>query len=103
LDAAIIEPATFKQIAVSSREHQVLVIPLQEDIPIRVSSLELDEKLNDALAIWPAIDVVAEEHISHRSAGGIIVTTTDNFGEFVHAAMEVADCVSESHEKLALM
>jgi hypothetical protein len=56
-------------------------------------SLEIYEELNDAPTIGPAVDIVTDEDVSHRSAGRIFITTMNQLHELVHATMDIPNAI----------
>ena len=64
---------------------------------MRIRSLEVYEKLNDAPTIRSSVNIIAKEHVSHRTAGGVVAAATNEFGELVHTPVHVANAIYDGH------
>jgi hypothetical protein len=82
-------------IAVDDFDRDRLVISLQRDHPIRLSRLQLYERLDDAAAVRTAIDIIAEKDESRGPPVGVPPTQRHQLAQLLQRAVNVADSVSE--------
>ena len=76
-------------------QHVGLVIAAQTNDFKRARALKPTELTDYGVAIWTAVDVIADQHNTHRAAIGVFTTPLDQFAKFIDMPMHVADCVGE--------
>src|SRR5215218_724225 len=95
--AAIVQPVLYSERVVCRLHDEVLVVPFEADHRAWRLRLEGADRLDDARAIEPPVDVVAEEDNFVRATACIIVDSVQEGQQEVITAMNVTDGVGQAH------
>src|SRR5215208_2032335 len=95
--ASVVQPVVFSQRVVCRLDEEVLVVTFEADHRAWRRPLEGADSLDDACAIEPPVDVVAEEDKLVRATACMIVDSVQEGQQEVITAVNVTDGVGQAH------
>lgn len=89
--SSVLAPVEFRVFAFERGEQQILMVAAKANDLIGRPSLEIDQKLDNATAIGPSIDIVTKEDELRPSCACVLLAKADKFPELVRAPMNVSN------------